>query len=109
MSKDNEIRMDKMSYFALCSFDLRNTSHADYQAAYADLAQIGFSRKVRSSQGQDILLPTTTTAGEFTGTGVAAVRDNLRDRVRRAFAARRFTSEIFVSVGDNWCWGYDRT
>jgi hypothetical protein len=53
-----------MSYFAVCTFDLKNASFDDYQNAYADLAKIGFSKYLTSSQGDKITLPTTTTAGE---------------------------------------------
>jgi type I site-specific restriction endonuclease len=74
-----------------------------------EITSIGFSKKVVSTQGGTIMLPTTTTAGEFTGTSAGAVRDVLRERVQKAFAARRFTSEIFISVGGDWCWGYVRT
>jgi hypothetical protein len=98
-----------VGYFAVCTFDLKDASYEDYKAAYADLTSIGFSKKVVSTQGGTIMLPTTTTAGEFPGTSAGAVRDVLRERVQKAFAARRFISEIFISVGGDWCWGYVRT
>lgn len=98
-----------MSYFAVCSFDLKNATSEDYENAYADLARIGFSKTLISNQGNKITLPTTTCAGEFTGTSASAVRDDLRDKVKKAFAARGFTSEIFISVGGDWAWGYAST
>ncbi|MFZ2911297.1 MAG: hypothetical protein WA094_15520 [Candidatus Desulfobacillus denitrificans] len=98
-----------MSYFVVCTFDLKNGSYDDYQNAYADLAKIGFNRQVKSAQGILITLPTTTTAGEFNGTSSGLVRDDLTERVKRAFEARRFKSEIFVSVGGDWAWGHRTT
>ncbi len=98
-----------MSYFAVCTFDLKNASYDDYQNAYADLAKIGFNKQVTSTQGTKIILPTTTTAGEFNGTSAAAVRDDLTERVKKAFEVRRFRSEIFVSVGGDWAWAHRTT
>lgn len=98
-----------MSYLVVCMFDLKNASQQDYQNAYADLAKLGFSRTITSSQGSKITLPTTTTAGEFQGTSASTVRDDLCERVQTAFRARGFTSEIFISVGGDWAWAHRTT
>jgi len=98
-----------MSYFAVCTFDLKNASYEDYQNAYADLANIGFYKQITSQKGTKITLPTTTTAGEFNGTSAASVRDDLIERAKKAFEARRFRSEIFVSVGGDWAWAHRTT
>lgn len=99
-----------MSYFCVCTFDLNEkASSQDYQNAYADLLKIGFSRYVTSSDGKKILLPNTTTAGEFNGASAGVIRDDLVERVKKAFTARGFKSEIFVSVGGDWGWGYRAT
>ncbi len=98
-----------MSYFAVCSFDLKNGSYEDYNNAYANLAAIGLHKQVTSEDGKTIALPTTTIAGKFTGNNASAVRDWLVESVRKAFVARRFTSEIFVAVGGDWAWGHRTT
>jgi len=98
-----------LSYFAICTFDLEKAIREDYQNAYADLAEIGFSTTLEGSSGNEIKLPTTMTAGEFEGQSGGAVRDALRARVKEAFSARGFKSEIFVSVGDSWAWGHTTT
>ena len=99
-----------MSYFCVCTFDLnRNASATDYQNAYADLAKIGFSTSVTGSGGRSITLPNTTTAGTFTGSSARDVKTDLLNRVKAAFSARRFTSEVFISVGDDWSWGHSTT
>lgn len=98
-----------MSYFAVCSFDLKNASYDDYQNAYADLARLGLSKTLISGQGSKVLLPTTTCAGEFTGNSADEVRDRLSNGVQATFKSRGFTSEIFISVGDNWAWGHRTT
>jgi hypothetical protein len=98
-----------MSVFATCTFDLRNASPEDYENAYSDLRVIGFRTSLVSSAGNTIRLPTTMTAGEFTGADATAVADALIQRVRSAFSARRFTSEIFITVGDNWRWRHHTT
>jgi hypothetical protein len=94
-----------MSYFVTCTFDLRNASRTDYETAYADLKGIGLKRTVVGSNGNNIVAPTTMTMGEFNGVSAPGVRDYVRDKVQAAFQARRFSSEIFVTVGGDWTWG----
>lgn len=98
-----------MSYFAVCSFDLKNGSYEDYQNAYADLARIGFQRQATATNGTKIPLPTTTTAGEFSGTSVTSLRDDLTERVKKAFESRRFKSEVFIFIGGDWAWSHRTT
>lgn len=98
-----------MSYLATCTFDLKGASSQDYQNAYADLAKLGLRKLVVSNGGNQTVVPTTMTVGEFNGQSAAAVRDWVRDAVKREFAARQFSSEIFVVVGDNWAWGAEST
>lgn len=97
------------TYFTTCTFDLKNGSQQDYQNAYADLAKLGFSRVVVGNLGNKITLPTTTTAGEFTGTNAISIRDGLTGSVEKTFTARNFTYELFVTVGGDWAWGYRTT
>jgi hypothetical protein len=94
-----------MAYLVTCTFDLTNATSQDYQTAYADLASLGLKKVLVSEQGHQVVAPTTMTLGEFNGQNAAAVRDSVRDSVKRAFAARRFSAEIFVVVGGDWAWG----
>jgi hypothetical protein len=98
-----------VSYLAIRTFDLKNGSAEDYKNAYADLAKIGFRTHLTGQGGMQIQLPTTTTGGEFNGANASLLRDDLLERVRKAFAARGFTSEIFVLVGGDWAWGKNTT
>ena len=98
-----------MSYFVVCTFDLKNASQADYEKAYSDLASIGLTKVVIADGGGKIVMPTTTTSGQFNGAGAASVRDYVRDKIKAAFAARRFSSEIFVVVAGDWAWGVATT
>ncbi len=88
-----------MSYFATCTFDLANASREDYQNAYADLGRIGFDTYLVGGNGQRVKLPTTMTAGSFNGTSAQSITKDLHDQVVRAFNARGFKSEIFITVG----------
>lgn len=94
-----------MAYLVTCTFDLKNATSQDYQTAYADLASLGLKKVVVSDQGQQIVAPTTMTLGQFEGQNAVAVRDSVRESVKRAFSSRRFSSEIFVVVGGDWTWG----
>ena len=94
-----------MTYLAFCTFDLKNASTTDYQNAYADLQKIGLKKVHKAGNGTDVVIPTTAAMGEFNGASAVAVRDSITESVRAAFAARRFTSEIFVVVGGDWTWG----
>jgi hypothetical protein len=93
-----------MSYFVLCTFDLRDASRQDYQNAYADPEKLGLKRVVVSDKGNDVVIPTTTVAGTFKGTSAASVAKDPADRVQAAFKARSFSSEVFVLVGGDWAW-----
>ena len=95
-----------MSYLVVCTFDLKNASNQDYQNAYADLEKIGLKKVVITNGGGELVMPTTTTAGEFEGASSTALRDSIRGQVQRAFTARRFSSEIFIVVAPpGWTWG----
>lgn len=98
-----------MSYFVVCTFDLRKATRTDYQNAYDDLEAIGLHKTVVSSQGREVVAPTTMTIGEFDGADAGSVRDHIRNEVQAAFKARRLSSEIFVMVGGNWAWGANST
>ena len=93
-----------MAYFALCTFDLKNASHQDYQNAYADLERIGLKRVIVAGSG-NVVIPTTTVAGEFNSQSATVVRDHVCDQVQAAFRARHFTSELFVVAAGDWAWG----
>jgi hypothetical protein len=94
-----------MAFFVTCAFDLRSATRQDYEHAYSDLASIGLRKVIVGGKGEEVVAPTTMTAGTFTGDSASAVRDWVREKVKSAFAARRLDSEIFVVVGGNWAWG----
>lgn len=95
-----------MSYAVLCTFDLKGATSADYQDAYADLERLGLYRVQDNNSGGKTVIPTTTVLGSYNGANAAAIRDDVRDKIKAAFVARRFRSEIFVVVGGtDWTWG----
>ena len=98
-----------MAYLVTCTFDLKRATREDYESAYSDLARIGLRRVIAGNDGKEVVAPTTMVLGEFTGTSASSVRDSIRESVRKAFASRGFSSEIFVVVGDNWAWGAHTT
>lgn len=98
-----------MTFLAFCTFDLKNASRQDYADAYSDLKQLGLARVRKSSTSSEVVIPTTSVIGEFTGKDAPSVRDYVRKLVKDAFTARGFTSEIFVIVGGNWAWGATTT
>ncbi|EPG0528779.1 hypothetical protein ACSWYU_000268 [Vibrio harveyi] len=94
-----------MSYFVLCSFDLKNASSEDYEAAYSELEAIGLSTTIKGNSGNNVKLPNTTVAGLHSGNSVADVRDYFTNKIESAFVRRGLTGKIFVSVGDGYAWG----
>lgn len=94
-----------MPYLVFCTFDLKKATSTDYQNAYADLQKIGLHRVVKAGSGNQVVIPTTSAMGEFSGTSAASVRDDIHAKVVAAFRARRFTSEVFTTVGgQDWAW-----
>jgi hypothetical protein len=95
-----------MSYGVLCTFDLKGASSTDYQNAYADLERLGLYKAQGNSTGGKTVIPTTTVLGSYSGANAEVIRDDVRNKVKAAFAARKFNSEIFVFVGGaDWTWG----
>ena len=94
-----------MSYLVFCTFDLKNASSQDYKNAYEDLETMGLKRIVIADSGNKVVIPTTSVMGELEGDSATSIRDDIRNRVKSAFKYRNFTSEIFITVGDNWTWG----
>ena len=99
-----------MSYGVLCTFDLKGASSTDYQNAYADLEKLGLYRAQDNSSGGKTVIPTTTVLGSYNGASATAIRDDIRAKIKAAFTARGFSSEIFVVVGGtDWTWGSTTT
>lgn len=103
-----DLEVIHMSYQAFCTFDLKNASRSDYDKAYADLETIGLRRVVAGSKNE-VVIPTTSVIGDYNSASAASVRDHVRSKVKDAFTARGFTSEIFVVVGENGTWGSTTT
>jgi hypothetical protein len=93
-----------MTYLVFCTFDLKSASARDYNNAYADLTKLGLKKVAKDNGGGDVVIPTTSAMGTFNGASAVAVAEHVRTQVRTAFAARRFSSEIFVVVGGDWAW-----
>ena len=93
-----------MSYLVFCTFDLKNATGQDYQNAYADLEKIGLKKVQKNQKGNDAVIPTTAAMGFFNGQSASDVCTDVRDKVKRAFTARKFKSEIFLVTGGDWAW-----
>ena len=98
-----------MSYLVYCTFDLKNASAKDYENAYTDLQRIGLAKVITGDKGHNVVIPTTSAMGVFTGKDAGAVQDDIRTSVEAAFRARSLTSEILVVVGTDWAWGAGTT
>ena len=99
-----------MSYGVLCTFDLKNASSTDYQNAYAVLEKLGLRRAHDNSNRGKSVIPTTTVLGSYDGASAAAIRDNVRTKIKNAFTSLGLRSEIFVVVGGtDWTWGSENS
>jgi hypothetical protein len=99
-----------MSFLVFCTFDLKGASSTDYQNAYSDLAKIGLTKVHKTSTGGNAVIPTTAAMGFFAGNSANSICGEVRDKVKAAFKARGFKSEIFVTVGgQDWSWVPDST
>lgn len=96
------------NFLVFCTFDLKNASRQDYDNAYADLQALGLVR-VHKGKSKDVVIPTTSVMGTYTGDGAAAVAQYVRDAVQAAFKARGLKSEVFVVAGENGSWASGTT
>lgn len=55
---------------------------------------------------REVVVPTTSVLGTYSGASVDSVRDHVRNEVKDAFKARGFKSEI---LGENGTWGSPTT
>ena len=94
-----------MSYFVVVTFDLNKASSDKYDIANSILNDIGFQKEIEGSTGKISKLPANTFAGEFEGASTGKVRDDLCDKIQRAFKNENLDASIFVSVGGSWAWG----
>jgi hypothetical protein len=95
-----------MSYSVLCTFDLKSASSTDYRNAYVELEKLGLHKAQDNNSGGKTVIPTTTALGSYNGASAVAIRDDVRNKVKAAFSAHGFSSEIFVVVGGtDWTWG----
>lgn len=92
-----------MSYLVFVTFDLKNASSQNYQDAYSDLEKLGL-KKVHKNGEATSVIPTTAAMGFFDGESASKVCEALRERIRAAFVARQFKSEIFLVTGGDWAW-----
>lgn len=98
-----------MSYFVLCSFDLKNATSKNYEDAYSDLKSIGLSRTLTGTN-RPVTLPTTLVGGSYDGANASSIRDDLFKKIQQIFLKRGFKSEIFLSVGgQDWTWNAGTT
>ena len=95
-----------MSYIAIVSFDIKNGSTKDYENVYKGFETIGLKRIITSDNGKNILLPTTTTAGQFSEQTAVAVRDDLCTKTEAVFTRNGIHGEIFIAVGGDWAWSH---
>lgn len=95
-----------MSYFVVVTFDIKDGEPDDYNVVYDGFEKIGLKRTVKSDQGDEITLPSTTTAGKIDGTSAGTVRDDICAKTKAVFAGNNLHGEIFVSVGGDWAWGH---
>lgn len=95
-----------MSYYAICTFDLKGADRQDYVNAYTDLANLGLHHTIVSSQQQKVVLPTTMVGGEFDYSSASQLQVDLTTKIKAAFQGRGLSAEIFVVAAGDWAWGY---
>lgn len=93
-----------MSRIVIVTFDLKAGSGDDYNKVYDEFKKIGLSKELISDNGIKVNLPTTTTAGEFTGTNSSSISEEILKKCEAIFKKIGVNGEIFVMVGDDWSW-----
>ncbi len=94
-----------MSYLVFCIFELKNATREDYLYAYADLAELGLKKTVKSDDGRSVTIPSTAVMGIFSGKSVNDVRSSLGNQVEDVFKTRGYGGEFFIVVSADWAIG----
>lgn len=87
-----------MEAYCLVTFDLVKASSSDYTSAYEALTGIGFSTKIKGSNGKDYILPNTTCVGLFQGSDLSSLRDALMDQIKTKFSALGLSAYIYLQT-----------
>jgi len=94
-----------MSYFVSVTFDLESGDTEDYKTIYEDFEKNGLKKRIESGEGNEVTLPTTTTAGEFQGNNAGEIRNDICEKTKAVFSKHGYNGQIFVHVGGDWAWG----
>ncbi len=92
-----------MNSFVIVSFDLVNANPSDYSSMRDELKRYGLDKYVLSNQGNNVRLPSTTYAGEFsTEPSTQQVKEWLLAAAKSAYVE---VGDYFLFVtGGSWSW-----
>lgn len=97
-----------MSFLAIFTFDLTNTSSSDniaYNTIDNHLIDLGLLKYLVSNNNINSNLPNNTYAGVFRGASARKVCDDLFTSIEIIFNQKQISANVFLAVGgDSWAW-----
>jgi len=98
-----------MSYLVTVTFDIENATSQNYIDISNSFQRLGLFTFIKGHDNRNIDLPSNTYSGEFNGISVENIRNDICDRVQRAFINLKLQAKIYVVVGGDWGWGMRTT
>ena len=96
-----------MNFAATVSFTMKNGKSEDYKKLYIELKKVGLDHELEGGQ-RKVNLPETTVYGKYIGESVEAVRDHVREEVKKTYKTLKLSGEFFVAVGGELTtWGHN--
>ena len=95
------------TYLVIATYDLTGAGSSAYPAVDAALEMAGLQKSAihNDAKDDDAELPSNTFAAKIEGSSAAAIRDDVRSKMKAALENAGAKGRIFVAVGSNWSWG----
>lgn len=87
-----------MQYLAVCTFELKDATHADYETAYAALNAIGLRRDHAANADGVSDLPAVAMVGTYTSTDIRFLRNCLNFKLQEVFSRHGLAAEFLVVI-----------
>lgn len=87
-----------MQYLAVCTFELKDATQSDYDAAYAALHVIGLRRDDPANIDGVRELPAVSMVGTYTSTDIRFLRNALHFKLREVFSRHGLTADFLVVI-----------
>ena len=93
-----------MAYLVVLTIELDRTTPSIPSIVERQLNDLGLYKTLVGTKKTPSSLPANTFAGEFTGSAVNKVRDDMTDSIVSVLVRNQVHSKLLINVGGDWGW-----